>query len=181
MELLSLHKPEKADAIVLLVGDRFHRIPRVAELYHQGHAPRVVLTGNADNGDYGSIPSRKLVPELVRLEIPEEYIIWEETAAHTRGEADASLRLAKRHGWTRLLLVTTEYHQYRAFLTWLKAMRDHDLDLDLIMVPIQEFPDFYNETREEALLRELQKIEAYTVKGDVATYEEGVAYLLRGK
>ncbi len=179
IELLTKHEPRKADAIVLLAGDRFHRIPKVAELYHAGRAPLIVVTSSADNWDYGSQPSSKLVPELLKHNIRPEHIISEETGPHTRAEADATFRLAKEHGWTTLLLVTTEYHQYRAFLTWLKAMRDNELDIELVMTVVYEFPDFYNETREEALVREFEKIEVYGAKGDVATYTEGIAYLSR--
>lgn len=176
ISLLSRHQPQKADVIVLLAGDRYHRVPKAAELYHAAYAPRIVLTSNADNWDYGSLPSSKLVQALLEQGVREEHIIWEETAPHTRAEADATLRLAREHGWKTLLLVTTEYHQYRAYLTWLKAMSDHDLLLDLVMAVVPEFPHFHNETHEEALLREFKKIEEYGAKGDVASYQDAIVY-----
>lgn len=178
MELLLGYEPRKADAIVLLAGDRFHRISKVAELYHSGFAPQIVLTSSADNWDYGSLPSRRLVPELLLLGVREEDIISEETASHTRAEADVTLKLAEKHGWKTLLLVTTEYHQYRAFLTWLKSMEDRGVMLTLHMAAIMEFPNFYEETRDEALQREFNKIKEYGDKGHVATYQQGVSYLL---
>lgn len=178
MELLSRHKPRKADAIVLLAGDRFHRVARAAALYHEGYAPVIVLTSSADNWDYGSLPSSRLVPELLRLGVREKDIISEETAPHTRAEADATLKLAEKHGWKTLLLVTTEYHQYRAFLTWLKAMEDRGITLTLNMAAVAEFPDFYDKTRDEALVQEFEKIDEYGDKGHVATYQQGVLYLL---
>lgn len=179
MELLSEQHLEKADAIVLLAGDRYHRVAKAAELYRAGYAPRIVLTSNADNWDYGSLPSGKLVPALLECGVPEEDIIWEETAPHTRAEADRTLQIAAGRGWKTLLVVTTEYHQYRAFLTWLRAMKDQGLDLTLIMSSVEEFPDFYTDTREDALAREFTKIAEYGAKGDVASIDEGIDYLTR--
>ena len=177
IELLIKQRPQKADAIVLLAGDRFHRVPKTAELFHAGYAPVVVLTSNADNWDYGSLPSSRLVAELKDLDVPEEAIIWEETAAHTRAEADSTLRIAKERGWKTLLIVTTEYHQYRAFLTWLKAIEDHGMDTTLIMASVEEYPSFHNDTREDALIREFDRIAQYQTKGDVSSYPSGIEYL----
>src|SRR3989344_5082607 len=118
-KLLLKQSPKKADAIVLFAGDRFHRTKKIAELYYAGFAPQVVVTSNVHSYAYGSLPAHVLVRKLVAHGLHEEHIIWEETAEHTRGEADSSLRLAQEHGWKTLLLVTTEYHQYRAFLTFL--------------------------------------------------------------
>lgn len=178
IELLSLHEPQKADAIVHLAGDRFYRTAKVAELYHAGFAPQVVVTSGAHNYAYGSLPSHVLVRKLRSHDIPEEQIIWEETAAHTRGEAESTIRLATQNGWNALILVTTEFHQYRVFLTFLKTMRDMHVNLKLIMVPAPGVPSFQDKTRDELLAQEFERIELYGAKGDVATYGEGVIYLL---
>lgn len=179
IELLALHNPKTADAIVLLAGDRFHRVPKVAELYLAHRAPCIVITSNANDHVYGSLPAGMLAKNLCELGVPSEDIIWEETAPHTRAEADSTLRLTREHGWKRLLVVTTKYHQYRAFLTWLRAVHDEGMDIELIMVPVQEFPDFYDDTEEDAMKREFEKIKLYGEKGHVATYAEGIEYLLR--
>ncbi len=175
--LISQQELQQADAIVLLAGDRFHRVSKVAELYHAGLAPFVVVTSSADDWDYGSLPSRKLVPELVKLGIKEVNIIAEETAAHTRAEADSTLRMAKEKGWTSLILVTTPYHQYRALLTWIKALNDNDVNIELFMGTTQTFPEFKEESEDETLQREMERIKLYQDKGDVASWKEGEDYL----
>lgn len=181
IKLLSEHTPTPADVIVLLAGDRFYRVPKAAELYHTKHAPKVVLTSSADNWEYGSAPSSKLVPELTALGVSEEDIIWEETAPHTRAEADMTLRIAKEKGWKTLLIVTTEYHLYRAFLTWLKAVRDTGSEIDIVAAAVSGYPEFHGDTREEGLAREFERIKEYQEKGDVASFEEGVVYLSEKK
>jgi uncharacterized SAM-binding protein YcdF (DUF218 family) len=178
--LLLWQVPQKADAIVLLAGDRFHRTLKVAELYHTAMAPSVVVTSSAHNYAYGSLPAHVLVRKLTALGVPEEHIIWEETGAHTRAEADATLRLAQKHGWKTLLVVTTEYHQYRAFLTLVKAMRDLKMELKLIMVSENKFPQFHSKTHEETITGEMERITVYQQKGDVASLQEGILYLQKG-
>ncbi len=175
--LLSQEELQQADAIVLLAGDRFHRVPKVAELYHAGLAPFVVVTSSADDWDYGSLPSHKLVPELIKLGIKEEDIIAEETAPHTRAEADSTLRIAKEKDWTSLILVTTGSHQYRALLTWIKALKDNDVNIELFMGTTQTFPEFKEESEDDALQREMERIKLYQEKGDVASWNEGEDYL----
>lgn len=178
-ELLSLHKPQQADAIILLAGDRFHRVAKVAELYHAKHAPKVVLTSNADDWEYGSLPSSKLVPELLRHNILEGDIIWEESAPHTRAEADATLRIAQKKDWKTLLLVTTHYHAPRALLAWVKARADLGVKINFVMIIVAEFPEFKKESEDEALLRELERIALYQEKGDIASFKEGIEYLTK--
>jgi uncharacterized SAM-binding protein YcdF (DUF218 family) len=179
IELLSKQQPKKADAIVLFAGDRFHRVPKVAELYHAGHAPRILLTSNADNWDYGSLPSGKLVPELLKHGVKEEDMIWEETGAHTRAEAESTLRIARERRWDGLILVTSEHHSYRLFLTFLKAMRDSGTDIDFTLIQVPGYPEFHGDTAEEGLAREFERISIYQEKGDVASYEEGVRHITR--
>ncbi len=176
-KLLLTDAPRKADAIVLLAGDRFHRTLKVAELYHLGLAPKVVVTSSAHDHAYGSLPAHVLIRKLVALGLPEEHIVWEETGAHTREEAESTLHLAQKHGWRSLLLVTTEFHQYRAFLTFVKAMRDMNVNIELTMVPEYKFPSFHSKTHEEAIVAELERIAAYQQKGDVALWQEGIFYL----
>lgn len=41
--------------------------------------------------------------------------------------------------------------------------------------PVTSFPAFRNETREEAVMRELARIRQYQEKGDVADWETGIS------
>ena len=142
-----------------------------------GLAPFVVITSSADDRAYGSMTAGALREELIMRGVPSEVIIWEETAPHTRAEAESTLNIVKEKGWKRLLLVTTEYHQYRALLTWLKTISDMRSIVHITIVPVTSFPAFRNETREEAVMRELARIRQYQEKGDVADWETGISYL----
>jgi uncharacterized SAM-binding protein YcdF (DUF218 family) len=175
--LINKIKPEPADAIVLLAGDLLHRIPKTVELYELGLAPFIVITSSANDRAYGSMTARELREELIKRNVPSEVIVWEESASNTRAEAESTLRIAQKNGWQRLLLVTTEYHQCRVLLTWLKAISDMENAVHITIVPVIPFPTFRNETRDEAITRELARICLYQKKGDVAEWETGISYL----
>lgn len=87
---------------------------------------------------------------------------------HTRDEAERAVQL--RSG-SDLAIMTSAYHQPRAFLTFVKVL--HDLGLDrtvrLWNAPVP--------SRMERLAEEWHKISEYQAKGHVASIEEGLLYL----
>ena len=88
--------------------------------------------------------------------------------AHTRDEAERAV--AMRSG-DDLTIITSAYHQPRAFLTFLKVLHDAGLArmVRLWNVPVP--------SRMERLAEEWHKITDYQAKGHVASLEEGLAYL----
>ncbi len=90
---------------------------------------------------------------------------------NTREEAIRALRIAHKLSWTSILLVTSPYHKYRSFLTFLKVMRDNKMVVSLISAPVSMPMDT------ERLVQELDKITYYQEKGDIASYADGVSYL----
>lgn len=90
--------------------------------------------------------------------------------AHTREEAE--LALAQRtDGEHDLTIVTSAYHQLRAFLTFLKVLQERGLDRT---VRLRNAPAA---SRMDKLAQELDKIAAYQAKGHVASFEDGLRYL----
>jgi len=177
--LLRKQKVVKGDVIFALQGDGIFRAPHAAELFIAGYAPLVAIVGNATDRTYGSFPSSMVRDELIRLGVPKNKILFEETAPHTRGEAERAMDMAKEHAWRSILIVTSPHHQYRAYLTFLKAMRDAKLSVKLVNAPAdlsmsEELPWG---RRADLLPNEFDKIAEYQQKGHVASYEEGVAYL----
>ena len=168
-----------ADVIALLQGDGLNRVPHAADLWTRGLAPVIAVVGGANDPAYGSTPSVQIKNALLKRGVPAKAVLFEETGMHTRGEADRIVSLAAEHGWKRILIVTSPHHQYRAFLTFLKAMRDAGLSLDLTNAPAplsweEETPQG---TRRSLLQGEWERIARYQEKGDVATFADGVSYL----
>ena len=179
VRFLEKQKVVKGDVIFVLQGDGTFRAATAVGLFKEGLAPTIAMVGSADDRSYGSFPSREVRDEMFRLGLPASALHFEEAGPHTRGEAERAMALARERSWKTILIVTSPHHQYRVFLTFLKAMRDARLDITLVNA-VASLP--WDEplpwgTRRELLTREFDKIDEYRKKGDVASYEEGIAYL----
>ncbi len=179
VSLLQQQPVRAGDVIFLLQGDGLFRAPHAVDLFRQGLAPRVALVGSADDRSYGSYPSREVRSKMLELGLPDAALYFEEVAPHTRAEAERAMQLAQQEGWKALLIVTSPHHQWRAYLTFVKAMHDASLTLRLINAPAPLSMDEVLPwgTRRSRLPQEFDRIELYQQKGDVASYEEGIAYL----
>jgi uncharacterized SAM-binding protein YcdF (DUF218 family) len=167
----------KADAVVLLEGDGYGRLARAAELYRQGYAPKLVFSGEVTNHTYGSFPLNECLPQLLEMGVRREDIIHENTSTQTAEQARYVTQMALDNGWKKLLLVASPHHQCRAYLTFLK----HAIPSGIILInaPAHDLPWFKQEAwgaRFDLLEQEQQRIEAYTLKGDLVTVEEAIAY-----
>jgi DUF218 domain len=92
----------RADAIVVLSGDR-KRVATGLRLFHEHVAPTLVVSR-----DYRAWPELDAIcarPRVMCLHV---------TPYSTRGEAGATGRLERRHGWKRVIVVTSRYHLRRA-------------------------------------------------------------------
>lgn len=183
ISLLELQTLQKGDCIFVMQGDGIFRAEHAARLFKEGFAPTIAIVGNANDRSYGSFPSREVRDEMLRLGIPENSIFFEETAPHTRAEAERAMKLAKEKGWETILIATSPHHQYRAFLTFLKAMRDAGLELSLVnaVAPLSWSEQTPWGARRALLPQEFDRITEYQKKGDVALYEDGVEYLKKQK
>lgn len=177
--LLDTQQVAKGDVIFVMQGDGISRAAHAVDLYKRGFAPVIAIVGGADKRSYGSFPSREVRDEMVRLGVPQGAIHLEDAGAHTRAEADRCMELARENGWKTILIVTSPHHQYRAYLTFLKAMKDSHNALTLIntAAPLSWTEELSWGKRVDLLPQEFDKIIEYQKKGDVASYEEGIAYL----
>jgi uncharacterized SAM-binding protein YcdF (DUF218 family) len=177
--LLDKQSIKKGDVIFLLEGDGYYRVPYAAELFKGGFARLIAIVGNDERPTYGSFISHKVKDKLVEAGVPERAIFCEETSANTKEEAERAMELARERNWRTMLIVTSPHHQYRAFLTFLHAMKKSGLSLKLInaVAPLSMTEELPWGTRTDLLEQDFAKIEPYQKKGDVASYEEGIEYL----
>lgn len=164
------------DAIVLMAGDGTVRVPYAAQLFAQGLAPIVVVLSADARHEYGSMTSGELTPLLLEAGVPQEAIYAQEVAYNTRDEAVHTVALARERRWRSLIFITSPHHQYRAFLTFLKAMRDAKLEL-ILTVAVVPVDDVAKGRYMDLVPQEYERIEKYAAQGDVASYEEGLDYL----
>jgi uncharacterized SAM-binding protein YcdF (DUF218 family) len=106
----------KADVIVAFAGDnRCNREKRAAELYHQGWAGNVVVSGMSYAwGFHTGEAARRYV---MSLGVPEEKISMISETLNTRAEARALDDLMRGRGWNSAIIVTSAYHSRRAMYT----------------------------------------------------------------
>jgi uncharacterized SAM-binding protein YcdF (DUF218 family) len=97
--------PVKADVLVVLGGTP-DRAVRAAELFKQGEAPRILVSGGGD-----SASNKKL---LERNGVTNTVIIMEDKSRTTRENAEYSIPLLRQLGAHRVIIVTTWYHSRRA-------------------------------------------------------------------
>ena len=177
--LVANEPPKKADAIVVLEGDGFHRIPKAVQLYKSGWAPLVLISGGIDAPERGSFPAAQMSRQLTALGVPADRILLEDRSLHTRHQAEEVLTIAQQRGWSGILLVASHYHQYRAFLTFLRVAQERALGLEIVNAPAADLPWFEAlpwGVRADLLDQEFQKIDEYGRLGHIATFEEGLLH-----
>lgn len=180
--VLSNGSIRQGDAIVLLTGDGDARVSVAAELFKCGAAPVIVVTGGYTNPPH-SVPATEMAGSLIGMGIAPDCVVVDNDSMHTQDQARHVLEIATERKWRRLLLVASPYHQFRAFLTFLKVLKDagQDGDIHLVSVPAgMHIPWFgvpagRERSRVQLLAEEFGKVEQYAA--DVASYGEGLEYL----
>lgn len=174
----------QGDAVVVLCGeDADPRLAVATQLLVTGAAPTIVLSGGKhDPPRWHGAGALALV--LLGRGVAHDRIRVEAESMNTRDQAVNVVALAGAEGWGRLLMVASPYHQYRAYLTFLQALREAGQAeaIHLIMIaagqtPWLQPPAGMDDTRLDLLTTEFAKIDEYAVNGHVASYADGLAYL----
>jgi len=107
VDLLHLEdRPGRADAIVVLGGDVVHRPPRALELYRQGEAPNVIISGSGDCQEVRIFLAGKGVSAAaIQLEC---------ASRTTQQNASFTVPLLRARSYRRVIIVTSWFHARRA-------------------------------------------------------------------
>jgi uncharacterized SAM-binding protein YcdF (DUF218 family) len=177
--LLNNEYLKQSDVIVLLEGDGLNRIPKVVELFKSGYANKIIVSGGLDNKKEGCFHAEVLASELIKKEVPEDSIILEKKSLNTREQAVEVMKIMKQYNWDSLILVASHYHQYRAFLTFLKVILEDDLNFKMYNAPaldIKWFSESEWGKRIDLLDLEFNKIDEYSKLNHIASYNEALKY-----
>jgi uncharacterized SAM-binding protein YcdF (DUF218 family) len=139
----------------------------------------VVFSGGIDNESYGSFPAEKVLPLLQKLGVPVDAVVLEQKSENTHDQALDMVRLMIEKGWKRIILVASHYHQYRAYLTFLKAVFDAKQSLLVYNAPASDLSWFSDPgwgRRIDLLDREFRKIDDYFRLGHLASFEQALLY-----
>ncbi|WP_431233326.1 YdcF family protein [Mycolicibacterium psychrotolerans] len=124
----------KADAIVVLGGDNDGRWEYGLNLARQGYASTVLLSNAysdrpADLSEFRQACASSTGTITVLCFIPDPFT--------TRGEAMYVARLAEQHNWSRVIVVSWNYHMVRARYVFHQCFTG-----DVIMRPVPRSYDF---------------------------------------
>ena len=184
-DALLKQKPEHADVIVLLQGDRFDRVPATYSLYKQGFAPHILITGNNEligpdkRPEECNVSLEELHHDFIQRGVPENALLIKDKVLNTHEQAINTIKTAKKMDWSKLLVVTSAYHVLRVYLTFLKQVKEQSWKGKIIMHPIvfpwESIPGGRIKQAREMLDVESEKINQY--KTDVSTIKDGISAL----
>jgi uncharacterized SAM-binding protein YcdF (DUF218 family) len=116
---------QSADAIVVLGGGvtwpghllcgSLYRLQHGVRLYHEGYAPRLILTGGA-NPRHPAVPAEAVIMQkmAVALGVRPEDIVLETQATRTYENGLNVARLMRQEAWESAVIVTDAIHMRRA-------------------------------------------------------------------
>jgi len=168
-----------SDAIILLEGDGLNRIDKAVELFKNNYANVIVFSGEINNPGYGSYTAEKVLPVILNKGVPDKNIIHENKSTNTREQAAEVIKLSIKNSWKRIILVASHYHQYRAYLTFLKVLQEQNINLIIYNAPTHELK-WFEETgwgkRINLLEYEFKKINEYSELNHIASYQTAIEY-----
>ncbi|MEK7447360.1 MAG: YdcF family protein [Patescibacteria group bacterium] len=107
-------KLEKTDTIVVISGgDTDARINEGVALYMDGFSDKMLFSGAAAEGEVSNASAMKNI--AMRKGVPVKDILIEEDSRTTEENAVDVARIVKNQEFTSLILVTSPYHQRRAY------------------------------------------------------------------
>lgn len=128
----------KADLIYLLGGDAHIRPVHAARLYRGGFAPRIIITGNAQQPD-----STNPVIQLLAIEgVPHTAVMTLQLppgATSTQDEGRALRQYLQGNSIQRVIVVTSAYHTRRARWTLRRELHGVSVDLRMSAAPDPRF------------------------------------------
>lgn len=114
---------EEVDAIVVISGgDTDARIDEGVALYKEGWAPMIIFSGAAAEGDVSNALAMKRI--AADEGVPESDILIEEESKTTAENADFTAEIIRNNDLDSIILVTSPYHQRRAYNQFRAALGD---------------------------------------------------------
>lgn len=143
-KFLIVNRPlARAEAIAVLSGSATfkERARRAAALFHEGRAPRIILTNDNQKGGWSSKEQRnpyfyeRAQEELLQAGVPQQNIqVLAAPVSGTDEEAVLIRRHAETSGLHSILVVTSPYHSRRALWTFDRVFQGSETQVGLVAV-----------------------------------------------
>jgi len=172
---MQMHQtPQKCDAIFLL-GNRDDRTAvRAAELFNEGYANWLIISGGSARLDYGGITEAERFARIAEARgVPRRRMILEERAANTGQNITFVYELLREqgHDFTSFLLVQKPYMERRAFATFKKQWPNPGATIIVTspQIDFEEYVDYNDLNDKETIINvmvgDLQRIIEYPKQG----------------
>lgn len=118
---------DPADAIVAISGgDTEERTRHAIELYKNNWAPLIIFSGAAEDKS-GPSNAAAMREQAVSAGVPRSDIITEGESENTRQNAFNTRDILTQKGINNILLVTSGYHQRRAYLEFSRSLEGYEV------------------------------------------------------
>lgn len=127
------------------------------------------LKGAKEKWDVG-LGATYICEKAIQMGVPQEYILVENDALHTRENAEYVLEILKRHQMHSVILVTSPFHQLRTYLTFAKVFQPHDIEIINYYADADDWNPltwFFSEEHRKLVKSEYERIQIYREKGDL--------------
>jgi uncharacterized SAM-binding protein YcdF (DUF218 family) len=115
----------KADAVVAISGGETDARTREAvDLYRAGWAGHIIFSGAAADSS-GPSNARAMASAAEAAGVPASDIQLDEASANTEQNAADVATIIKGHNYRSIILVTSPYHQRRAYIVFRRALGQH--------------------------------------------------------
>lgn len=134
-------EPEKVQVIAVLGGDNAYgeRVRKAVELYRAGWGEWLLLSGAVVRSYLPEVELMKR--EAIAQGVPAERLLTLSSgAAATMEETQHIKAVLTRHGWKRVLLVTSNYHARRVRIIARKIFGEVGIAFRVVAAPDSEFP-----------------------------------------
>jgi hypothetical protein len=181
-------EPDQVSAIYLFGQTRDNQtsvLNRGVEIL-RGRSIPLVICGCGEVSGYPGVDVWR--EELIQLGVPPEGILNVPSVEplNTLTEAIGLVQEAKRKGWKTIQIVASPFHQLRAFMSVIQALKQEYPELKAynrvgttlgwneVVVHNQ---GTHTNVRKNFILSELERLETYHAQGNLPTVQEALAYL----
>ncbi len=127
-----------ADAIVAISGgDTEARTRTAIQLYQEGWAPKLILSGAALDRR-GISNAGAMRQQALQAGVPDSAILIDEQAVDTADNARGLRPIVRQYAFERIIVVTSPYHQRRASTEFTRALGD-----EVVVVSRPTYEDRY--------------------------------------
>lgn len=163
---------------ILFAGRFSHQATDTPQLMPPEEVESAVLAGRIDRLDTAvavktwdvALGAGYMRDRAIRAGVPAAAILTECQSLHTLENAQFTAPMLAERGVQRVILVTSPFHQLRAYLTFANIYRERDIDIVNYAADTSAwhpFTWFLSEENRGLVRREAERIRRYRAKGDL--------------